>query len=87
MAALPERRSTVGKVGDEGLDGVIRQGLLGLDRIYVQAKRCGACKAVRWLEIPAFVGALHGAQADRGIFIYYQPPHARGHRVRRPGGS
>jgi restriction system protein len=59
----------LGKAGDEGLDGVIRQDPLGLDRIYVQAKRYGASKAVGRPEIQEFVGALHGAQADRGIFI------------------
>jgi restriction system protein len=59
----------LGKAGDEGLDGVIRQDPLGLDRIYVQAKRYGASKAVGRPEIQEFVGALQGAQADRGIFI------------------
>jgi restriction system protein len=59
----------LGKVGDEGLDGVIRQDPLGLDRIYVQAKRYAATRAVGRPEIQEFVGALHGAQADRGIFI------------------
>jgi restriction system protein len=59
----------LGKAGDEGLDGVIRQDPLGLDRIYVQAKRYGAGRAVGRPEIQEFVGALHGAQADRGIFI------------------
>jgi len=59
----------LGKVGDEGLDGVIRQDPLGLDLIYVQAKRYGAARAVGRPEIQEFVGALHGAQADRGIFI------------------
>lgn len=59
----------LGKSGDEGLDGVIRQDPLGLDRIYVQAKRYGAAKPVGRPEIQEFVGALHGAQADRGVFI------------------
>jgi restriction system protein len=59
----------LGKAGDEGLDGVIRQDALGLDRIYVQAKRYSAGKPVGRPEIQEFVGALHGAQADRGIFI------------------
>ena len=59
----------LGRAGDEGLDGVIRQDPLGLDRIYVQAKRYGASNAVGRPEIQEFVGALHGAQADRGIFI------------------
>jgi restriction system protein len=57
------------RAGDEGLDGVIRQDALGLDRIYVQAKRYGAEHSVGRPEIQAFVGALHGTQADRGIFI------------------
>jgi restriction system protein len=59
----------LGRSGDEGLDGVIRQDPLGLDRIYVQAKRYAAARAVGRPEIQEFVGALHGAQADRGIFI------------------
>ena len=59
----------LGRAGDEGLDGVIRQDALGLDRIYVQAKRYGAEHSVGRPEIQAFVGALHGTQADRGIFI------------------
>jgi len=44
-------------------------GPLGLDRIYVQAKRYAAERAVGRSEIQEFVGALHGARADRGIFI------------------
>lgn len=59
----------LGRSGDEGLDGVIRQDALGLDRIYVQAKRYGISRAVGRPEIQEFVGALHGAQADRGVFI------------------
>jgi restriction system protein len=58
-----------GRPGDEGLDGVIRQDPLGLDRIYVQAKCYAAHRTVGRPEIQEFVGALHGAQADRGIFI------------------
>ena len=51
----------LGKSGDEGLDGVIRQDPLRLDRIYVQAKRCAAARAVGRPDIQEFVGALHGA--------------------------
>ena len=58
-----------GRPGDEGLDGVIRQDPLGLDRIYVQAKCYAADRSVGRPEIQEFVGALHGAQADRGIFL------------------
>lgn len=59
----------LGKSGDEGLDGVIRQDPLGLDRIYVQAKRYSADRSIGRPDIQGFVGALHGAQADRGVFI------------------
>jgi restriction system protein len=59
----------LGRSGDEGLDGVIRQDPLGLDRIYVQAKRYAADRAVGRPDVQSFVGALHGAQADRGVFI------------------
>ena len=59
----------LGRVGDEGLDGVIRQDALGLDRIYVQAKRYSAEHSVGRPAIQEFVGALQGAQADRGVFI------------------
>ena len=59
----------LGRSGDEGLDGVIRQDALGLDRIYVQAKRYAADHTVGRPDIQGFVGALHGVQADRGVFI------------------
>jgi restriction system protein len=58
-----------GRSGDKGLDGVIRQDPLGLDRIFVQAKCYAADRPVGRPEMQEFVGALHGAQADRGIFI------------------
>ena len=59
----------LGRSGDNGLDGVIRQDPLGLDQIYVQAKRYAALHTVGRPEIQGFVGALHGAQANRGVFI------------------
>ena len=43
--------------------------VLGQDRVYVQAKRYAADNAVGRPDIQAFVGALHGQQADRGVFI------------------
>jgi restriction system protein len=51
-----------------GLDGLVRLDLLGLDVVYVQAKRY-TDRPVGRPDIQAFVGALHGAQASRGIFI------------------
>lgn len=55
--------------GDAGIDGVISQDPLGLDRIYVQAKRYDRDRTVGRPAMQAFVGALQGQQADRGVFI------------------
>jgi restriction system protein len=59
----------LGGPGDQGLDGLIRLDLLGLDVVYVQAKRYALDHKVGRPDIQGFVGALHGAQASRGIFI------------------
>lgn len=54
---------------DGGIDGVIDQDALGLSRIYVQAKRYAEGNRVGRPEVQAFVGALHGAQANQGVFL------------------
>lgn len=56
------------QVNDGGIDGVIDQDALGLNRVYVQAKRYARDNAVGRPELQGFVGALLG-KADRGIFI------------------
>lgn len=56
------------QVNDGGIDGVIDQDALGLNRVYVQAKRYAPENAVQRPELQGFVGALSGV-ADRGIFI------------------
>ena len=53
---------------DEGIDGVIKEDRLGLDNIYIQAKRYDAATVGR-KEIQSFVGALSGKGATKGIFI------------------
>jgi restriction system protein len=58
----------LGGSGDGGVDGVINQDSLGLDQIYVQAKRYSEGTIGR-PQIQAFVGALAGKHASRGIFI------------------
>jgi restriction system protein len=58
----------LGGPGDRGLDGLIRLDQLGLDIVYVQAKRY-TDQTVGRPDIQGFVGALQGAQATRGIFI------------------
>ncbi len=57
----------IGRIGDEGIDGIIKEDRLGLDCIYIQAKRWQS--QVGRPEIQKFVGALHGKHAQKGIFI------------------
>lgn len=64
-----QRGRRIGGTGDEGVDGVIDQDALGLDRIYVQAKRYKAGNNISRETIQAFVGALHGFGATRGVFL------------------
>jgi restriction system protein len=54
--------------GDEGIDGIIKEDKLGLDVIYIQAKRWES-QAVGRPDIQSFVGALDGQRANKGIFI------------------
>lgn len=58
---------TVGRSGDGGIDGVINEDRLGLDVIYIQAKRWES--TVGRPEIQKFAGALQGQRAKKGIFI------------------
>ncbi len=57
----------LGRAGDEGIDGIIKEDPLGLDIIYLQAKRWDA--NVARPEIQKFAGALQGQRARKGIFI------------------
>ncbi|MFN7922371.1 MAG: restriction endonuclease [Bryobacteraceae bacterium] len=57
----------VGKSGDGGIDGIIKEDRLGLDVIYVQAKRWEG--TVSRPEVQKFAGALQGHRANKGVFI------------------
>jgi len=57
----------IGQSGDQGVDGIIKEDMLGLDTIYIQAKRWGG--TVGSPQIQGFVGALKGKGANKGIFI------------------
>ena len=59
----------LGKSGDGGIDGVIDEDRLGLDRIYVQAKRYAPHVGVGRPEIQGFVGSLVGLGATKGVFV------------------
>lgn len=64
-----EAARAVGKSGDEGIDGIIDEDRLGLDSIYIQAKKWKTGTPVGRPEIHKFVGALHGKRAKKGVFI------------------
>jgi len=69
----------VGKSGDHGIDGVIDQDSLGLDRVYLQAKKYARDNPVTEPEIRAFSGSLGAAKANKGVFVttssFTQPAH------------
>jgi restriction system protein len=66
--SLKDAGKAVGKSGDEGIDGIIKEDKLGLDTIYIQAKRWKE-NAVGRPAIQQFAGALAGQGAHKGIFI------------------
>ena len=65
--SFKEAAAVTQKTGDEGIDGVINEDRLGLDGIYIQAKRWKS--SIGRPEIQNFVGALAGKKAAKGIFI------------------
>jgi len=64
---IKDAGKSIGRTGDEGIDGIIKEDRLGLDLIYVQAKRWE--NVVGRPEIQKFVGALAGQGAKKGVFI------------------
>lgn len=67
--SIKDAGKAIGKTGDEGIDGTIKEDKLGLDIIYIQAKRWQAGNVVGRPELHKFVGALAGQGAKKGIFI------------------
>lgn len=68
-ASILDAGQAIGKTGDEGIDGTIKEDMLGLDTVYIQAKRWSRCNVVGRPELQKFVGALAGQGAKKGIFI------------------
>lgn len=64
---MQDAGQSMGRAGDEGIDGIIKEDRLGLDVIYVQAKRWE--NPVSRPEIQKFAGALQGKRARKGVFI------------------
>ena len=67
--SIKDAGKAIGKTNDEGIDGTIKEDKLGLDIIYVQAKRWQSKSVVGRPEIQKFVGVLAGQGAKKGIFI------------------
>jgi restriction system protein len=65
--ARPEAGRAIGRTGDGGVDGLVDEDRLGLDRIYVQAKRWK--DSVPVAAVSAFAGALMAHQTSKGVFI------------------
>ena len=65
--SIKDAGKSIGKSGDEGIDGIIKEDKLGLDVIYIQAKRWEG--SVGRPEIQKFIGALAGQGAKKGVFI------------------
>lgn len=65
--SLKDAGKAIGKTGDEGIDGIIKEDKLGLDIIYVQAKRWA--NTVGRPDVQKFAGALQGQRARKGIMI------------------
>ena len=58
-----------GKTGDDGIDGVINQDVLGVDKIYIQAKRYADNHSVTAGDLRNFIGALDMCRAVKGVFV------------------
>lgn len=61
--------SVVGRSGDGGIDGIIKEDRLGLENIYIQAKRWKDTHTVGRPDVQQFAGALQGQRARKGVFI------------------
>ena len=59
----------LGKSGDQGIDGIVNEDPLGLDVVYIQAKRYAADNTVSREQIQQFAGALLGKGASKGVFV------------------
>ena len=68
--SLNDAGQAIGRSGDGGIDGVIKEDKLGLDNIYIQAKRW-ADKSVGSPDIDQFAGALSKKKANKGIFNHH----------------
>ena len=59
----------IGKSGDGGIDGIIKEDALGLDIVYIQAKRYSRDHSVGRPDVQSFAGSLDGVGATKGVFV------------------
>lgn len=67
----------LGRSGDGGVDGIVNEDRLGLDRVYVQAKRYAEGNTVGRPDVQGFVGSLVGLGSTKGVFVTtstFSPP-------------
>jgi restriction system protein len=64
-----EMGQAMGRAGDGGIDGMIKEDTLGLDIVYVQAKRYADGNTVGRADVQSFAGSLDGVGATKGIFF------------------
>jgi restriction system protein len=65
--SIKEAGQAIGKTGDQNIGDIIKEDVLGLDDIYIQAKKWKG--VIGRTEIHKFVGALQGQRARKGVFI------------------
>ena len=65
--SLKDAGEAIGRRGDDGIDGIIKEDRLGLDVVYIQAKRWAA--TVGRPDVQGFAGSLEGHRARKGVFI------------------
>lgn len=64
-----EMGQAIGKSGDGGIDGVVNEDKLGLDAVYIQAKRYAPDNIVGRPALQAFIGSMTGESATKGVFV------------------
>ena len=65
----PAMGRVTGRSGDGGIDGTIREDVLGLDEVYVQAKKYAEGKTVGESDLRNFAGAIDAAGTNKGVFV------------------
>jgi restriction system protein len=77
--SIKEAGMAIGRTGDEGIDGVIKEDPLRLDQIYIQAKKRDG--TVTCPDIQKFAGALQGQRAKKRNFYYNRKFFQCGKRI------